>query len=132
MASQSTDDKRTAYRRRSRRIRIRIRVNVRFQDKKSPPEQTHTITVNAHGGLILLATPVSNNQVIVLENPKVAQEMLCRVTNRGQSFLGKAQIAVEFLRPAPGFWGLESPPEDWVDDRAESSSIPFLKALRRS
>jgi hypothetical protein len=98
---------------------MRIRVAVRFQDKVSPPEQTQTMTVNAHGGLILLATPVSVNQIVVLENPKVAQEILCRVTELGPSFMGKAQVAVEFIRPAPGFWGLETPPEDWEGGRSE-------------
>ncbi len=132
MAVEPTEDKRAAYRRRSRRIRIRIRVAVRFQDKVSPPEQTHTITVNAHGGLILLATPVSVNQVIVLENPKLAREMLCRVTTLGPSFMGKAQVAVEFIRPFPGFWGLESPPEDWEDGRPEGFRDDLPEALRGS
>jgi hypothetical protein len=119
MAVEPTADNRAAYQRRSRRIRIRIRVAVRFQDKTSLPEQTHTITVNAHGGLILLATPVSVNQFVVLENPKLGQEILCRITTLGPNFMGKAQVAIEFIKPAPGFWGLESPPEDWETDRLE-------------
>ncbi len=132
MAVEPTEDKRAAYRRRSRRLRIRIRVVVRFQDKVSPPEQTHTITVNAHGGLILLATPVSVNHFIVVENPKLAREMLCRVTTLGPNFMGKAQVAIEFIKPTPGFWGLDSPPEDWEDGRSESVRHQSPDALFRS
>jgi len=119
MAVEPTPDKRAADQRRSRRIRARIRVAVRFQDKTSLPEQTHTITVNAHGALILLATPVSVDQFVVLENPKLGQEILCRITTLGPNFMGKAQVALEFIKPSPGFWGLEFPPDDWEADRLE-------------
>ncbi|MFZ3200406.1 MAG: hypothetical protein WA175_04575 [Candidatus Acidiferrales bacterium] len=132
MAVEPTADNRAAYQRRSRRLRLRIRVVVRFQDKKAPAEQTHTMTVNAHGGLILLATPVSVNQFVVIENPKLGQEILCRITTLGPSFMGKAQIAVEFIKPAPGFWGLDSPPEDWEDGRPEGSRHQFPEVLRGS
>jgi hypothetical protein len=115
MAVPTSEDK-AAYHRRSQRVRMRIRVVVRFQRKDTPVERTHSIVVNAHGGLILLATPVSLDQFIVLENPKTKQEMLCRVTKLGPSFMGKAQVAVEFIKPGPGFWGMEAPPEDWEGD----------------
>ena len=132
MAVEPTPDNRAAYQRRSRRIRIRLRVAVRFQDKTSLPEQTHTITVNAHGALILLATPVSVDQFVVLENPKLGQEILCRITTLGPNFMGKAQVALEFIKPSPGFWGLESPPEDWEDGRPEGSRHTLPEILRGS
>jgi hypothetical protein len=132
MAVEPTPDNRGADQRRSRRIRTRIRVAVRFQDKTSLPEQTHTITVNAHGALILLATPVSVDQFVVLENPKLGQEILCRITTLGPNFMGKAQVALEFIKPSPGFWGLEFPPDDWETDRLEVPRHGLPEILRGS
>jgi hypothetical protein len=60
--------------------------------------------VNDHGALILLATAVEINQIIHIENPINAEELLCRVISRGDSFMGKTQIGVEFIVPTPGFW----------------------------
>jgi hypothetical protein len=57
-------------RRRSKRMKVRIPVVVRFQtaDKQSASEKTHTLIVNDHGALILLAAPVEIQQIIRLEN----------------------------------------------------------------
>ena len=93
-------------RRRSKRVKVRIPVMVRFQtvDKHSVSEKTHTIIVNDHGALILLAAPVEMQQIIRLENLASGEELLCRVTSLGPSFMGKTQVAVEFVMPTPGFW----------------------------
>jgi len=32
------------------------------------------------------------------------EKLLCRVTSLGTSFMGKTQVAVEFIMPTPGFW----------------------------
>ena len=51
-------------RRRSKRVKVRVPVVVRFQtaDKRSISEKTHTIIVNDHGALILLAATVEIQQ----------------------------------------------------------------------
>jgi hypothetical protein len=76
-------------------------VVVRFQDsnKRSVSEKTHTVIVNEHGALILLAASVAVDQIIRLENSNVGEELLCRVAGLGPSFMGKTQIAVEFIMP---------------------------------
>jgi hypothetical protein len=93
-------------RRRSKRVRARIPVVVRFQtpDKQFISEQTHTIIVNDHGALILLAAPTQIHQIVRLENQGSREEVLCRVTSLGASFMGKTQVAVEFIMPMPRFW----------------------------
>ena len=93
-------------RRRSKRVKVRVPVVVRFQtaDKHSISEKTHTIIVNDHGALILLAASVKISQIIRLENLASGEELLCRVTSLGPSFMGKTQVAVEFVKPTPGFW----------------------------
>jgi len=93
-------------RRRSKRFRARIPVCVRFQDanKRSVAENSHTIIVNEHGALILVAAAVKVQQIIRLENLTMGKELLCRVALIGPTFMGKTQIAVEFIMPMPGFW----------------------------
>ena len=93
-------------RRRSKRVKVRVPVVVRLQtaDKRSISEKTHTIIVNDHGALILLAAPVDIQQIIRLQNVASGEELLCRVTSLGPSFMGKTQVAVEFVMPTPGFW----------------------------
>ncbi len=79
---------------------------VRFQDatKSSVAETTHTVIVNEHGALILLAAAVKSQQIVRIENLSAAEEVLCRVVSLGPSFMGKTQVAVEFILPMPGFW----------------------------
>ena len=94
-------------RRRSKRIQHKTAVMVRFQDanKQAVSEKTHTIIVSDHGALILLAAAVKTQQIIRLENLSLGEELLCRVASLGPSFMGKTQVAVEFIVPKPGFWG---------------------------
>ena len=98
-------------RRRSKRYRARVPICIRFQDasKHSVSEQTHTVIVNEHGALLLLAAPVKVQQIIRLENLILGKELLCRVALIGPTFMGKTQIAVEFIMPMPGFWNLATP-----------------------
>jgi hypothetical protein len=92
-------------RRRSKRINARIPVLVHLLDpaKKPVTETTHTVVVNAHGALILLATPVERQAVIRIENSVNHEELLCRVAHVGDSFMGKTQVAVEFIKPSATF-----------------------------
>ena len=100
------DDLAPQNRRRSKRIHVRIPVLVRLQDSKknSVEEKTHTIIVNSHGALILLAAKVNVQQIVRVENVNTNEELLCRVACLGSSFMGKTQVAIEFIMPAPKFW----------------------------
>lgn len=102
-------------RRRSKRIRARVRISVRVQgrNKDTICEDTHSLVVNAHGALILLGAPVGRDQFVTVVNPKNGQELLARVTAIGTRMMGKAQVGIEFIRPAPEFWGISPYPEDW-------------------
>jgi hypothetical protein len=102
-------------RRRSKRIRSRVHITVRIQarNKETVYEETDSLVVNAHGALILLAAPVGRDQFITVINPKTSQELLARVTAIGTRIMGKAQVGIEFIRPAPEFWGISPCPADW-------------------
>jgi hypothetical protein len=92
-------------RRRSKRINARVPVAVHLLDpaKKPVTESTHTVVVNAHGALILLATPVERQAIIRIENTVNHEELLCRVAHVGPTFMGKTQVAVEFIKPSASF-----------------------------
>lgn len=107
------DDPRS--RRRSKRLRARIRIAVRVetQQREILWEETDSLIVNAHGALILLAAHVSKDKFLTVRNPKTGKEILARITSLGQRFMGKTEVGIEFIRPAPEFWDLEDPPEDW-------------------
>lgn len=116
----SSLDPRPQHRRRSKRIQARVPVTVRLRDagKRAMLEKTEAIIVNDHGALILLAANVDVNQIIRVENPSSGEELLCRVTNLGDSFMGKTQVGVEFVVPTPGFWRVTSNFKDSESDRA--------------
>lgn len=99
-------DLRPQNRRRSKRIQLRVAIVVRLRDagNVSKSEKTEAIIVNNHGALILLATAVKPNQIIRVENVSSREELLCRVTSLGETFMGKTQVGVEFVVPTPGFW----------------------------
>jgi hypothetical protein len=67
-------------------------------------EETFTISVSAHGALMLLAAPVALGQTIILVKPENSEGQEGRVSRLGTPHGGLAQVAVEFSQPAPEFW----------------------------
>lgn len=113
-------------RRRSRRLRVRIRIVVRVETERKETvwEETDALIVNAHGALILLATQVSKNKFLTIQNANTGKEILARITSLGPRFMGKAEVGIEFIRPAPEFWALVHQPQDW-----QSSPLPKSRRL---
>ena len=73
--------------------------------------------VSAHGGLLLLKHEVDNGELLVLTNPLTQEEQECRVVYSGEPLEKGQRVGIEFLTPAPRFWGVEFP------DRNSSSSV---------
>lgn len=111
MTSGLTD---TAERRRSHRVFISMPVLVRGKHAGQPfEEETQTVSVSAHGGLIRIAAKVARGQAISIVNAKTAEELPCTVTSLGQKENGKTEVGVEFNEASPLFWRIAFPPEDW-------------------
>jgi hypothetical protein len=93
-------------RRRSPRRLLDVALVVRGESAEKQPfqEETFTISVNAHGALVLLAAKVALGQTIFLLKPGTHLEQEGRVARLGSPYGGLAQVAVEFSRPAPEFW----------------------------
>jgi hypothetical protein len=65
------------------------------------------VVVNAHGGLLNFNNEVDNGEMIVLENPVTQEELECRVVFVGDAGNKGQRIGIEFLTPAPHFWGID-------------------------
>jgi PilZ domain len=100
--------------RRSERVLVDIPVVVRGDaGSRAFQEETFTVTVSAHGALLMLEANVSLGQKLVVMNPNNWDEREARVAYKGPVHAGLAQVAVEFLQPAPDFWQMSSPPANW-------------------
>lgn len=102
-------------RQRTTRVRINIPVFIYGNNESGPPfkEITQTVSVNANGCLIELATPVVKEQPLLLTNLKTDEEMACHVVTVGNVVDGKTEVGVRFAQLSPRFWGIGFPPEDW-------------------
>lgn len=80
--------------------------------------------INAHGGLLYLAESISVGAEIVLVNPATEEEQDCRVVYVGDSSDKGTRIGVEFLSPAPHFWGIEFAQQDWPSHSRSPEAEP--------
>jgi hypothetical protein len=101
--------------RRSERVLLDVPVMIRGEspDQRAFREETFTVTVNAHGALLMMASKVALGQKLVLTNAN-RDEREGTVSYMGTAYAGLAQVAVEFTHPAPEFWPVSSPPPDWL------------------
>jgi len=99
----------SATRRRSGRAfhKMKVQAQGRAHNGKKFKESCETVVVNAHGGLLLLKHEIDNGEMLVLTNPETLEDQECRVVFQGEPCEKGQRIGVEFLTPAPRFWGLE-------------------------
>jgi PilZ domain len=127
MSSLSSNLANINERRRSQRVLLRIPIAVIAPgaDKNVVREQTHTLVVNAHGALISLALPVHVGQLVILQNPETDEEQPCRIIRANPAAGGASEVGIEFLKPAPNFWRVAFPPEDWIPHAPEITGDTF-------
>jgi hypothetical protein len=111
--------------RRSSRVFMRLRVIVagKNRNKRRFREVCETIVISAHGGLLYLSQEVEKDTLLVVSNPFTQEEQECRVAYLGDDS-GKGQrVGLEFLTPAPHFWGVEFAQPDWPAPAARPVSL---------
>jgi hypothetical protein len=117
-----------ANRRRSQRVILSVPVSVSGTGPKGKfTEETKTLVVNAHGALLTLAAKVTQNQQLELKSASNPEAQSCKVVYIGPSVQGQTQVGVEFLKPAPHFWHVAFPPENWApvaDDGEKTTKTP--------
>ena len=113
---QSTELQAGARKRRSRRLVLSIPVVAHRLPKEEQPfyERTRTLVVNAHGALISLAANVILDQTLVLQNARTGEERECRIVFTDRNRIGPIEVGLEFRNPAPYFWRVAFPPDDWI------------------
>ncbi|HKS79961.1 MAG TPA: hypothetical protein VJR23_00515 [Candidatus Acidoferrales bacterium] len=101
--------------RRSSRVFTRIPVRAQGKDVEGRKfhENSQTIVINAHGGLLYLHETLEIGGDLVLINPVTEEEQECRVVYLGDTSEKGTRVGVEFLSPSPHFWGVEFAPQDW-------------------
>jgi len=91
--------------------KMRVQAQGRAHDRKRFKETCETVVVNAHGGLLLLKHEVDETAMLVITNPETLEEQECRVVYMGDPGDKGQRVGIEFLTPAPRFWGVEFPSE---------------------
>ncbi len=104
-----------AGQRRSARVLMDVPIVIRGESSNQQAfrEETFTVTVSAHGALLMLASEVVLGQKIVVMNTLNRDERECRIAYRGPLHAGLSQVAVEFIQPSPEFWPVSPVPADW-------------------
>ena len=112
----------TIGKRRSERVLLDVSLIVRgeAEDKKPFSEETFTLTVSAHGALMVLGSKVELGQKLILSKVKapIPDEREATVAFLGPPYAGLATVGVQFADPAPEFWPIEAPPADWIFAKA--------------
>ncbi len=95
--------------RRSGRVfhKMRLQAKGRAHDGRQFRETCETVVVNAHGALLLLKHEIDNGETLVLIHPETLEEQECRVVYQGDPGERGQRVGIEFLTPAPRFWGLD-------------------------
>ena len=91
--------------------KIRVQAQGRTHGRKKFKETCETVVVSACGGLLLLKHEVENGEMLVLTNLLTQEEQECRVVYLGEPVAKGQRVGIEFLTPAPRFWGVEFPNE---------------------
>jgi hypothetical protein len=105
-----------AERRRSSRLHIRVALVICGQSPEQQyfQEETSTLSINAHGALVPLATEVTLGQRLLILNPQTWNERAGRVTRLGALAGGRTEVGIEFPEAAPEFWPESAPPKRTV------------------
>jgi hypothetical protein len=95
--------------RRSQRVfhKMRLQALGRNHEGRKFREICETLVVSAHGGLLNLRHEVDAGEMLVLVNPETQEEQECRIVFLGEPGNRGTRVGVEFLTPAPHFWGID-------------------------
>ena len=102
-----------AERRRSSRLSINVTLVICGQspEKQYFQEETSTLSINAHGALVALATEVTLGQRLLLLDPRTWKQRAGYVTRLGASEGARTQVGIEFPEAALAFWPVGALPK---------------------
>ena len=86
---------------------MRVQAQGRAHNGKKFRETCETVVVNGFGGLLLLKHEVNNGEMLVITNPETQEDLECRIVYLGDLGAKGQRVGIEFLTPAPRFWGVD-------------------------
>ena len=127
MTTPSSNHASIPNRRRSQRVLLRLPILIvaRGADNQHVSENAFTTNVSAHGALLLMSLRVQAGQKILIRNTETLEEQFVRVVHITPAVEGKSEVGVEFLKPAPKFWRIYFPPDDWTPKDPEITADTF-------
>lgn len=101
-------------RRRSQRVLLRVRASIHVAlQGKSVTLETHTLSVNAHGALIVVKDHLLADTRLIIEHGATKERLACRVVRPPRETPEGYQTAIEFDSASPDFWKIAFPPANW-------------------
>ena len=96
-------------RRRAQRVLLRMPVLLHVPNKPEPVKaETHTVSQT--GAMLLVAEGFPSGAKLTIEHPQTNNRVEVRIVRAAQLSQGGSLQPVEFLSPAPHFWGVFFPP----------------------
>src|ERR1700733_1579971 len=84
-------------------------------------EETGTMIVFPHGGVLRMSTAVTVSQMLVVTNLKTRQDAICRVVKVRTFTNLQGYVEVEFTHAQPGYWGTQFQPDN---SAPQSKTVP--------
>ena len=96
-------------RRRAQRVLLRMPVLLHVPDQPKPV-QAETHTVSQTGAMLLVSEGFPAGAKLTIEHPQTQARVEVRIVRAAQLSQGGSLQPIEFLTPAPHFWGVFFPP----------------------
>jgi TonB family protein len=95
-------------------------------------EETSSMIVFPHGGVLRMSTPVNTGQMLVLTNLKSRQDAICRVAKVRSYSSSSSYVEVEFTHRQPGFWGVYFESDAVAATTPAAPAAPASETSRKS
>ena len=100
--------------RRGHRVLLRIRANVHLNLKGTQETiEVSTLSVNPSGAMLVSPRNLAVQTRFTLEHAGTREMIECRVVSSAKQVPGGFQVPIAFDAPAPHFWKVDFPPDDW-------------------
>jgi hypothetical protein len=95
--------------RRSSRAFLRLKLVAAGKNRRGKRfrQACETVVVSGHGCLFCITQEVEMGAVLTMTSPVTHEEQEVRVVYLGEESEKGSRVGVEFLTPAPRFWGIE-------------------------
>ena len=93
-------------------LRVRANIHVALQGLEKSFEVL-TLSVSPHGAMVVMKQGLPPETRLVLEHRGTRQKVACRVPRASKETPDGFHVPLEFDSPAPDFWRIAFPPEDW-------------------